>query len=173
MSHNFETFSTSYKGLFLCLVYQMCQIFGIWHIWESWWECSYNFPFISIWDISLFYSIKPQTWNRHLLKWKKKKNRCDVKTKQKGLVTKKVWFFKIYPFLFLPEQHIGNLDSCDLPFFFIIPFSVQFVLFCYVFFFPHATNYNKSCTLLTFSPITAKNYTLLTFPAFSLFCFPF
>ena len=32
MSHNFETFHTSYEGLFLYLVCQMCQIFGIWHI---------------------------------------------------------------------------------------------------------------------------------------------
>ena len=32
MSQNFETFNTVDKGLFLCLVCQMCQIFGIWHI---------------------------------------------------------------------------------------------------------------------------------------------
>ena len=32
MSQNFETFSTADEGLFLCLVCQMCQIFGIWHI---------------------------------------------------------------------------------------------------------------------------------------------
>ena len=32
MSQNFETFSTPDEGLFLCLVCQMCQIFGIWHI---------------------------------------------------------------------------------------------------------------------------------------------
>ena len=29
MSQNFETFSTPDKGLFLCLMCQMCQIFGI------------------------------------------------------------------------------------------------------------------------------------------------
>ena len=29
MSQNFETFSTPDEGLFLCLMCQMCQIFGI------------------------------------------------------------------------------------------------------------------------------------------------
>ena len=29
MSQNFEAFSTPDKGLFLCLMCQMCQIFGI------------------------------------------------------------------------------------------------------------------------------------------------
>ena len=32
MSQNFETFNTADEGQFLCLVCQMCQIFGIWHI---------------------------------------------------------------------------------------------------------------------------------------------
>ena len=37
MFYNFSTFITPNEDPFLCL---MCQIFGIWHIWESWWECS-------------------------------------------------------------------------------------------------------------------------------------
>ena len=32
MSQNFKTFNTANEGLFLCLVCQMYQIFGIWHI---------------------------------------------------------------------------------------------------------------------------------------------
>ena len=32
MSQNFETFSTPDESPILCLVCQMCQIFGIWHI---------------------------------------------------------------------------------------------------------------------------------------------
>ena len=32
MLQKFDTFSTSNKAPFLCLVCQMCQIFGIWHI---------------------------------------------------------------------------------------------------------------------------------------------
>ena len=32
MFYNFSTFSTPDEGPFLCLVCQICQIFGIWHI---------------------------------------------------------------------------------------------------------------------------------------------